>query len=239
VQHDDHQISGGRRALNGAIKLRVPIPTIKAKSAPYLKRGKPAQRPELLNESDYTIVASYGSVYRGIVQYYLLAGDVHRLHRLHWVMETSMLKTLAGKHRSTVSKMAAKHKAKIETPHGLRTCFEASIARDDRKPLVARFGGIPLKRQKAAALTDRAPTGATYPHKELIKRLLADICELCGQLDNMEVHHVRTLTELTKPGQLLPEWARLMTKRRRKTLVVCDACHGRIHPGQPAATLTQ
>jgi group II intron reverse transcriptase/maturase len=94
VQHDDHQISGGRRALNGAIKLRVPIPTIKAKSAPYLKRGKPAQRPELLNESDYTIVASYGSVYRGIVQYYLLAGDVHRLHRLHWVMETSMLVTV-------------------------------------------------------------------------------------------------------------------------------------------------
>jgi hypothetical protein len=59
-------------------------------------------------------------IYRGIVQYYLLAGDVYRLHRLRWVMETSMLKTLAGKHRTTVSKIAAKHKAKIQTPHGPR-----------------------------------------------------------------------------------------------------------------------
>src|SRR3954451_20640042 len=239
VQHNDTKKTGRCRHVNGQIGLRVPREVIKAKSAPYLHRGKPAKQKALTNGSDHTIVATYGAIYRGIVQYYLLAGDVYRLHRLRWVMETSMLKTLAGKHRSTVSKMAAKHKAKIQTPHGPRTCFEASIARDDRKPLVARFGGIPLKRQKAAALTDRAPTGATYPHKELIKRLLADICELCGQLDNMEVHHVRTLTELTKPGQLLPEWARLMTKRRRKTLVVCDACHGRIHPGQPAATLTQ
>ena len=80
----------------------------------------------MINDDDYTIVATYGAEYRGIVQYYLLAGDVCRLHRLRWVMETSMLKTLAAKHRSTVSKMAARHKAKIETPHGPRTCFEAT-----------------------------------------------------------------------------------------------------------------
>ena len=78
----------------------------------------------------------------------LLAGDVQRLHRLRWVVETSMLKTLARKHRSSVSKMATKHKAKVVTPYGPRTCFEASIVRDGRKPLVARFGGIALKRQK-------------------------------------------------------------------------------------------
>ncbi len=59
-----------------------------------------------------------------------------------------MLKTLARKHRSSVSKMATKHKAKVVTPYGPRTCFEASIVRDGRKPLVARFGGIALKRQK-------------------------------------------------------------------------------------------
>jgi hypothetical protein len=44
-----------------------------------------------------------------------LAGDVYRLHRLRWVMETSMLKTLAGQHRSSMSKMAARHKAKVAT----------------------------------------------------------------------------------------------------------------------------
>ena len=55
----------------------------------------------------------YGAQYRGLVQYYLLAGDVWRLSRLHWVMVTSMLKTLAGKYDSSVSKMARKYQATI------------------------------------------------------------------------------------------------------------------------------
>ena len=116
TQHNDTKKTGRYRRVNGQIALRVPRDVIKAKCAPYLARGKPAKRTALINSSDHAIVATFGTVYRGIVQYYLLAGDVFRLHRLQWVMETSMLKTLAAKHRSSVSKMAAKHKARIDTP---------------------------------------------------------------------------------------------------------------------------
>jgi hypothetical protein len=193
----------------------------------------------MINEADYNIVGRFGAEYRGIVQYYLLAGDVQRLHRLRWVMETSMLKTLAGKHRSSVTKMAARFKTKISTSHGLRTCFEASVTREGRKPLVARFGGIPLKRQKTAVLTDRLQTGPVYPNKELIRRLQAGRCELCKRADNITVHHVRALADLNQPGQPQPGWAHVMAKRRRKTLVVCGDCHDRIHHGQPATALTQ
>jgi hypothetical protein len=106
VQHDDQKITGGRRAINGVVGLRVPREVIKAKCTPYRTRGKPALRPQLVNEDDHTIVATYGAEYRGLVNYYLLAGDVWRLNRLRWVMETSLLKTLACKHRSSVSSCA-------------------------------------------------------------------------------------------------------------------------------------
>jgi hypothetical protein len=88
-------------------------------------RDRPLYCPcsNLLNESDHTIVATFGAEYRGLVQYYLLAGDVYKLNRLEWVMRTSMLRTLASRHRSSVPKMAARHRAKIATPHGPRTCF--------------------------------------------------------------------------------------------------------------------
>ena len=237
-QHDPQQLTRGRRAVNGQITLRVPETVIKAKSAPYLSRGKPACRNPLVNEADYTIVAKFGAEYRGIVQYYLLAGNVRRLHRLRWVMETSMLKTLAGKHGSSVSKMAARFKAKIATPHGPRTCFEASLPRDNRRELVARFGGIPLRRQKMAVLTDRL-TGPVYPHKELISRLLVDRCELCQKTGEVQAHHVRSMASLAMPGRPQPPWAQAMTRRRRKTLVVCGACHDLIHYRQPNAALTQ
>ena len=74
----------------------MPIPVIKAKCSPYLARGKPAAQTALHNRSDYDIVAAYGAQYRGIVQYYLLAGDIHRMDRLRWVMATSLLKTLGA-----------------------------------------------------------------------------------------------------------------------------------------------
>jgi group II intron reverse transcriptase/maturase len=227
-----------RRSLNGTVVLHVPASVVKAKSAPYLSRGKPACRNPMVNESDYNIVARFGAEYRGVAQYYLLAGDVFRLHRLRWIMETSMLKTLARKHRSTVSKMAARHKAKVQTPYGLRTRFEASAGRTGRASLVAWFGGIPLKRQKNAVLTDRQHTGPVYPNRQLVTRLLRGRCEFCGRTDNIQVHHVRALTDLGQPGQPQPGWAKVMATIRRKTLVVCGECHDLIH-GHPATPLTQ
>jgi group II intron reverse transcriptase/maturase len=227
-----------RRSVNGTIVLHVPASVVKAKAAPYLARGTPACRNPMVNDSDYDIVGRFGAEYRGIVQYYLLAGDVFRLHRLRWAMETSMLKTLAAKHRSSVSKMAARYKAKVQTPHGLRTRFEASIERDGRKALTAWFGGIPLKRQKYAVLTDRIHTGPVYPNRQLVTRLLQGRCELCQQTDNIQVHHVRALAGLRRPGQPQPEWAHVMTRIRRKSLVVCGTCHDGIH-GHPATPLTQ
>ena len=227
-----------RRSLNGTVVLHVPASVVKAKAAPYLSCGKPECRNPMINDSDYNIVARFGAEYRGIVQYYLLAGDVFRLHRLRWVMETSMLKTLASKHRSSVSKAATRYKAKVQTPHGPRTRFEASIQREGRTALVAWFGGIPLKRQKNAVLTDRQHTGPVYPNRQLVTRLLTGRCELCRQTDNIQVHHVRALDDLSRPGQPQPDWAKAMASTRRKTLVVCGNCHDLIH-GQSAAPLTQ
>ncbi|MGI5327605.1 reverse transcriptase domain-containing protein [Actinomadura nitritigenes] len=121
VQHNNTKVVRGFRRANGMIGLRVPDDVIKAKCAPFLDRGKPVHQGKWVPDDDYTIVATFGSIYRGIVQYYLLAGNVMRLHRLLWVMQTSMLRTLASKHRSTVRKTAAKHRTKVQTPHGPRT----------------------------------------------------------------------------------------------------------------------
>jgi hypothetical protein len=115
VQHSATKITNRRRSVNGVIRLRVPISVINAFCSRYLQRGKPAHRSDLFAAPDRDIIRTYGAAYRGIVQYYLLASDVFRLARLCWVMETSLLKTLAGKHRSTVATMARRYKAKVDT----------------------------------------------------------------------------------------------------------------------------
>jgi group II intron reverse transcriptase/maturase len=229
VQHGSTKITRGRRSVNGRIALLVPPDVIEAKCAPYRQHGKPWHRTALLNLDDYDIVRTYGAEYRGIVNYYLLAQNVHWLGALRWNAGLSMLKTLASKHRSTVAKMAARHKAKIETSNGLRTCFEARKRRPGKKDLVARFGGIPLKHDNRAVIADPAPVPVSHPRKELITRLGKRECELCEQGKTVAVHQVAKLADLGKPGPGQPAWAALMTRMRRKTLIVCAACHEHIH----------
>ncbi|MBZ9645603.1 reverse transcriptase/maturase family protein, partial [Streptomyces sp. PSKA30] len=103
----------------------------------------------------------------------------------------------------------ARTKARIDTPNGPRVCFEARIERKNRKPLVARFGGVPLQRQRTAELADREPVRVDYPQKELIARLLADTCEICGSKGNVQVHHVRALADLAHAGWQPSDWARV------------------------------
>jgi hypothetical protein len=238
VQHADEKVSrGGRvnrglRSINGKIQLRVPKDVVKAKCAPVLRRGKPTHLLPLTSCTPFDIIGIYGAQYRGIVQYYLLAGDVWRLDRLKGVMLTSMLKTLAARHRSRVTAMANKYKTVIRTPVGPRRCFEAKIEREGRKPLIARFGGIPLIRQRKAVIDDLPPTQFTPRSRprgsQLIDRLRKGRCELCDRRTEVQVHQVRHLAELQARKEQ-PAWMQLMVKKRRRTLVVCPPCHEHIH----------
>jgi hypothetical protein len=36
-----------------------------------------------------------------------------------------------------------------------------------------------------------------------------------------------------------PEWAQIMARRRRKTLVVCEGCYATIHPRRRTASITE
>ncbi|WP_300605986.1 reverse transcriptase/maturase family protein [Trebonia sp.] len=229
VQHRNTRITYGRRSANGAIALRVPPDVIKAQCARYRYHGKPWHRPRLQNLPDYDIVRVYGAEYRGVVNYYRLAQDAGRLQRLRWYAETSMLKTLAAKHKSTVTKMAARYKTTVITSDGPRTCFEARLTREGRKDLVARFGGIILRQDRRAVIRDPAPVPVITPRKELIHRLRAHWCELCERGATVAIHQVAALSHLGKPEPGQPAWAALMAKMRRKTLVVCAPCHAYIH----------
>jgi len=229
VQHSGTKISNGRRSANGKIALKVPPDVITARCARYRKHGKPWHRPRLQNLDDYDIVRVYGAEYRGVVNYYLLAQDAWRLRTLRWHAETSMLKTLALKHKSAVAKMAARHKAKVITGDGPRTCFEARRKRTGKPDLVARFGGIILRQDRRAVITEPVPLRVRVPRKELLARLRQRECELCETGTTVAVHQVTGLRELGKPGPGQPAWAALMARMRRKTLIICAPCHDWIH----------
>ena len=160
--------------------------------------------------------------------------DIFRLGRLHWVMETSLLKTLAKQASLDGRQDGQEVQGRHRHPRRAAQVLQVAIERDrGRKPLVTRFGGVPLRRVRTAVLTDQRPVMASAKRNELIHRLLAGRCELCEGTAGLEVHHVRKLADLNKPGRReKPPWMNLMAKRRRKTLLICRRCHEDIHGGR-------
>lgn len=199
-----------------------------AKCRAYLRGGRPLIRNDVICTSDYNIVAAYGAEYRDYVQYYQMAGNINWLNKLRWVMERSMMSTLAAKHRRPPWEMRTRYQTTVTTPHGKRRCYEATQQAPSGTVFTARFGGIPLRRQKHARLIDGA--WPTRRGRQLITRLTAGICELCDSRDGITVHHVKRLADLDRCTTMTaPHWAGTMRASRRKTLIVCARCHPSIH----------
>lgn len=224
---DSWRNARGQRHINSNIGLRVPRDVVQKHCSRYMRRGKPVHLAQRLQDDAYSIIARYQAEYRGLVQYYVLAHNLHALNRVHWATRLSLLKTLAHKYRTSVKKVAGQLSHCITTPDGTYKALQVVVEREGKKALEAHFGAVPLKRNPWASVREveqRIWSGRS----ELIERLLAEACELCGASGNTEVHHVRKLADL-ESGKA--EWQQRMAARRRKTLVVCGECHDRIHAG--------
>lgn len=224
------------RSINGHMGLRVPRAVMVDKCNRYKRRNKTIHRAELLNESDYTIVTTYQLEFRGIVNFYRLAYNLHTLQQLRWIMEQSLTKTLAHKHKKSVQKIYDQYKTTLDVAGTTYQVLQVTVPRKGKPPLTATWGGIPLKWDAKADIREQPPYWWSR-RTELEQRLLAQVCEQCGAThltDRIEVHHIRALKDLKRyEGREKPLWVTIMAARRRKTLVLCRTCHMDIEYGRP------
>ena len=107
------------------------------------------------------------------------------------------------------------------------------VERETNKPLITYFGGVSLRWNKWVKINDHRENLLWNGRSEVVQRLLAQECELCGSQSNIEVHHIRKLADLEPKGRKpRPEWMKKMSARKRKTLVVCRQCHEKIQYGR-------
>lgn len=223
-----------RRSINGRVRLTIPKDVRDAYSQKYMRNGKAIHRSELENVSVFDIITTYQLQFRGMVNYYKLASNLHTLHYLKWVMEGSLLKTMAMKLKCSMKQVRKKYRAEIETEGKTYKGLQVIVERERKEPLVATWGGIPLVWDMGAILEDRPKQLYGSARSDLEKRLLAQECEHCGATDHIEVHHIRALKDLQKyAGREKPEWVKTMAARKRKTLVLCRTCHQDVTYGRP------
>ena len=182
---------------------------------------KPTHRGELTGRTDLSILEQYNGEIRGFCNYYAIANNRSKLHKFRYIMEYSLYKTLACKYRTTKREIINKYRigkdfgVKFTDKHGnerVRLLWKGSLAKDPH-PLGQEADVI----HKPKGILKKPSLGS---------RMKAGRCEWCGKVTpKLVVHQVRTMKELdvTQP------WAAFMKKINRKTLVVCESCHAKIH----------
>ena len=224
------------RSINGDIGLKVPQQVVRDKCKRYRRKGKTIHRAELLNESDYTILATYQLEYRGMVNYYRMAFNLHTLQKLKWVMEQSLTKTLAAKHKLSVRKVYQKYQAELDSDGKIYKGLQVTVPREGKKPLIATWGGIPLIWDINTSIEDQVKHYAVATVRTRKAAPGPDVRTMRGNSRNrrIEVYHIRALKDLEKyTGREKPQWVQIMASRKRKTLVLCHTCHMDIQYGRP------
>ncbi len=234
VLHDDGRHYQGKRTINGKIGLTIPKKVISNYRSRYMRRGKPVHRSYSICDEPFSTISHYQAEYRGIVQYYKMAFNLHKMSHLKHTMEVSLVKTLAAKYKTSCHKIYKEYQTSIETTYGKRKVLQVIIKRKGKNPLKTHFGGISLIWQKKTKLNDlKAGEIIWSTRTELIERLMADQCELCQSTKKVEVHHIRKIADIKKKGkEPRQNWEKRMIARNRKTLVVCRKCHTLIHTGK-------
>lgn len=212
IYHANHSLSvreydqAKRRNINGVVRLGLPTGLVDERGKAYHSNGKIISERRLVDGTIPHIIQTYHLRFRGLAQYYQYAVDLHQLGKLDYIMEVALVKTLAHKLRIRVSEVYKRFRStkvvneqsyktlefKVETRKGTRTYYR---------------GAIPLRTTKVIRepLNDNRGDFENYQYIEkrndLLKRLAADQCEICGAETDCEVHHVRKLADLKKRWQ--------------------------------------
>ena len=219
-----------KRTLNYMVQINIPLKEkieqflYKEKYAKQDKTGKlaPKSNSRHLYKTDLEILDTYNAITRGICNYYNIASNRNKLNYFFYIMEYSCLKTLANKHKTTISKIYQKYRV------GKSWGIPYETKKGKKTKMILR-----LKDIKKEAKFYQDNDEIKIPHylrqrSSLEQRLKAHRCELCGVEDDetrYEVHHVNKLKNLKGKES----WEIAMIARKRKTLVVCHECHMKIH----------
>ena len=218
-----------KRDFNGAVVLTLNSAVIQKKLTEYnalevrnidgkdIWWSKPRRYMTPMKPED--ILAQYNAEIRGLYNYYSLATNVSKeCASFAFIMKMSMFKTLGWKLNTSARKVRQKYQNDKDF------VIPYNDAKGKQKYRVFYNEGFKKRNAQFDVDYDKLPQTMYVPYPSLVERLKDGRCELCGKEGKVVMHHVRNLTKLKGCN----EWEKLMLKRHRKTLVVCEDCNSMI-----------
>lgn len=237
IKHSESTIKtakgGTQRSKNGRVRLwvskdicRKRLTSYDALSSKVVKNKtklRPKCREYLIGKKPELILAQYNAEIRGFYNYYALA---HNIGNVGWeffyFMKYSMLMTLAQKLNTSISKVI------IKFSKDKNFVIPYTTDKGEKREVILYNKGFKLNRNIKDITCDRMPVTGFLPYPTLAERLRLGVCEVCGEKDELVMHHIRKLTMLKGNTEV----EKILLKRRRKTIAVCQCCNAKIQKGE-------
>jgi len=184
-------------------------------------KNQPTRCGRYINMDLWNIIEIYKSIERGVINYYCMANNYGRLAaRVHYILKYSCALTISSK-------------MKLKTKRGAFKRYGKNLTIKDKDKSIS-YPSISYKRPRK--MWKRPDDNfefesyfekLIYRHRRHIGNLKGP-CIICGCTQNIEVHHVRALKDISKKRDWL---SMTMAKFSRKQVPVCKACHIKIHKG--------
>nr|YP_009364339.1 hypothetical protein [Ophiocordyceps sinensis]ARF03419.1 hypothetical protein [Ophiocordyceps sinensis]QDH07253.1 hypothetical protein [Ophiocordyceps sinensis] len=218
------------RKSTGKPKILVPKELLKErliKNGFANEKGFPKSCNKFIFLPDHEIITRYNYVLRGILNFYNMAENRSNLNETLYILEYSLVHTLAAKHRSTTSKIFKKYgmpvkcrvkdrSVKFEKPESL----SAEYLNREYYRVRDVYANIPFEVQD--------PFSSLKFDLRVSNSILDEPCLICDSKDNVEMHHLKHLKDTKDKGTLI----KVMSKIRRKVIPLCRVCHAKVHAGK-------
>lgn len=196
------------RSPSGIIQLHLPWEKV-AKFCAAKEYGnwttlKARARPALAHCTDAEIVMTYNAELRGFGTYYALAADVKKkLNKLSHIWSTSFGRTMAGKHKRSVTKIF--NRLRCGRDYVVRYVVNGT----PKSVRLWRSRDLP-KRVSPHAEIDRLPNTAVFAQRQersILRTFTGDGCDVCFAKNvACEIHTLRYLSNVSglSQAQLTP-----------------------------------
>jgi group II intron reverse transcriptase/maturase len=189
------------------------------------KEGTPTPKSGWMFLDADQIVNLYSGVNRGLQNYYRFADNWKQLHRVQYILQFSLAKTLARKYQISVAKVFKRF------GKTLTVVVPGKVGKKDRK--VSFYYNSDWSKKRGAFQTGRTQDidlVRTAIHMRTRSKLGKPCC-ICGEsAEQIVMHHVRHIRKLSHKRETTG-FNRILRAINRKQVPVCIPCHEKIHQG--------
>lgn len=183
------------------------------------KQGKPTAKPALTVLDSLSILSHYNAILRGIRNYYNFVDNPRDIKHLQYILQYSAAKTLCRKYQISLATLFEKH--------GISLAF--TVYDKDSNPI--RTGRLDLKKSWSVnkfgfLIGDERDILQIWSNFRTRSKLETECC-ICGETEDVEMHHVRHVRKGNPRG-----FNKVLSAINRKQVPVCRGCHTSIHGGE-------